>query len=359
MNGEMKDTSASYKNVKIIQPGDIEGLVGVCSATGVNLMIYGEAGSGKSQIIQGLANENREIVTLGAASLSEEALIGIPYISEQNGLKQIKYSVPEWLTRVEAAKNKSVILFIDEFNLATSEVKNNLQILLTDRALPNHPAKKLGANVVIVAATNSVSESYGASANFYGSELTAPMLTRFISVRLVNSVDNYFGGYIASLRERGEFKNIESVLGERAAKFFECVREDFRQFWHKNNGVSGVCPRSVMNFFKMCEYAAGNGDLSLATAKFYADVATGVTLSHTGWCEFATPTSDPEPEKAKERDIMEIIMDCTSEIDLDAIQRSITQGRNAGTKKSVRALIAIKMRRAELEEQRKKEAKEA
>lgn len=274
----MNNVSSSYENLQIVQTTEVRELVNECLACGTNLLIYGEAGCGKSTIIESL-NDEYNIVQLGAASLCEEAINGIPVYDSTT--KTTPYAKPEWLIKVlnfhAADPDKPIVLFIDELTLARPEVMNSLQILLTARALPTHPYDKLPDNCVIVSATNTVQETTE------GYELSRPLKTRFMTVRMQNTPDNFMR-YVESIAD-DKLPHLKKTLGDdRFAQFLRDTVGDFKEHWCDNTTFYGTNPRTIMNFYKSCDYAAKRYDtLSQTDASRRAERCTGHKLTRFNW----------------------------------------------------------------------------
>lgn len=275
----MNNATKSYDGLQIVQATEIPELVEESLACGTNLLIYGEAGCGKSTIIEGLADKYN-IVQLGAASLCEEAINGIPVYDAAS--KATPYAKPEWLIKVQqnhaADPDKPQVLFIDELTLARPEVMNSLQILLTARALPTHPNDKLPDNLVIVSATNTVAETTE------GYELSRPLKTRFMTVRMTNSPENFMR-YVQTVAD-DKLPNLKEKLGDRFEQFLHDTIGDFSEHWCDNTEFYGTNPRTIMNFFKSCDYAIKKNDrLAPSDASKRAERCTGHKLTRFNWAD--------------------------------------------------------------------------
>ena len=274
----MNNTSKSYEGLQIVQATDIRDLVDECLACNINLLIYGEPGCGKSSIIEGLATEYN-VIMLGCASLCEEAINGIPVYD--SATKTTPYAKPEWLIKMQqhhaTEPDKPIVLFLDEITLARPEVANSIQILLTDRALPTHPDDKLPDNCVIVSATNTVADTTE------GFELSRPLKTRFMTVRMVNTPDN-FKRYVMSIAG-DKLPNLLNGMGEERFKtFLNDTISDFSMHWCDNTEFYGTNPRTIMNFYKSCDYAiAKTGHLSATEATRKAERTTGHKITKFNW----------------------------------------------------------------------------
>lgn len=284
------DASNSYNELKVINANDVRDLIAQCLSCKQNLLIYGEPGCGKSAIVEGLAREGEyNLVQLGAASLCEEAINGFP--TKDDATNQVKYTIPEWLAKImeyhDREPEKAIILFIDELTLAAPEVMNSLQILLTARALPMHASLPLPDNVVIVSATNTAEDSNE------GTELSRPLKTRFVTVRMVNTPDNYREYILAKVAAGELLQNVIAKIGEeRTRQFIADAIEDFREHWCDNSKFYGTNPRTIMNFFNACDYAAKtNEEFTPAMESNIAEMTVGHKTATTNWVSGEKPAA--------------------------------------------------------------------
>ena len=350
MNGSDR-MSRSYEQLEIIKANEVPELVEQCLASGVNLLIYGEPGCGKSSIIEELADTaGYGLVELGAASMCEEMVNGIP--ARDTATNKITYAVPEWLERIinmhESEPDKKVILFIDELTLAAPEVKNSLQILLTARYVPTHPDKKLPDNVVIVSATNTAEDSTD------GEELSRPLKTRFMSVRMTNTPADY-KVYLKSIVEE-KLPNIYAVLGDRTEQFIDDIINDLSEHWCDNSKFYGTNPRTIMNALKMCNYLAGQtSTLEPQQVSSVFQRNTGHRLSTTTWVSHEAVKE--AARKASIRASSELIpsdevLQAMSEYELSSLLETVEHSKLASTKAGVAAMLKINV----LINQRKRQA---
>ena len=352
MNDNTNRMSSSYEQLEIVKAGDIEGLVEQCLASDVNLLIYGEPGCGKSSIIESLAKQkDYYLVQLGCASLCEEMINGIPV--RDTATNKVTYAMPEWLDRI--LKNhaehpeKPQILFLDELTLAAPEVMNSIQILLTAGLIPTHPESPLPANVVIVSATNTAEDSNE------GTELSRPLKTRFMSVRMTNSPAEY-RAYLNTIVD-DKLSNIKSVLGDRTGRFLDDVVNDLSEHWCDNTKFYGTNPRTIMNFLKMCNYVAGEkGELNPEEVSTISKRTTGHRLVTTSWvsAEAAEQALRTASIKASSTIIPDdSVINRMSEMELASLLNTIENSKVANVRAGIEAMIKINVRMKQL--QREKE----
>ena len=336
----------SYDELSIIKASDIRDLVGECLATKTNLLIYSEPGCGKSTIIEAMADEYF-VVQLGAASLCEEMINGIPV--HNAATNTINYDKPDWLIRIQANAesdpDKPQILFIDELTLARPEVMNSLQLLLTARSVPTHPNDKLPDNVVIVSATNTAEDTNE------GCELSRPLKTRFVTVRMTNTPSDY-KQYVMGIAS-DVMPDIEKLLGtERLEKFVSDTINDASEHWCDNTKFYGTNPRTLMNYFKVCNYRA---KVAENFTPRMADEISKRTIGHgivtTNWANLSSDTTSkvvvPQERKDNLPTTQDILM-ITDVDELNALRRQILNSPKGTTKKAVEAVIKINQRVIEL-----------
>ena len=129
----------------------------------MNPMFTGDAGLGKSQIVQQWVAKQREtnpsfgFVDLRIAYLEAPDLIGFPETAaDKNGVARTMHRLPEfWPTEGEG------LIFLEEPNRGTTGVMNCLMQLLTDRKVHNY---SLPPGWIIAAAVNPDSSEYDVNA---------------------------------------------------------------------------------------------------------------------------------------------------------------------------------------------------
>lgn len=339
----MNNPTKSYESLQIVQATDIRELVDECLACNINLLIYGEPGCGKSAIIEGFAPDYN-VVQLGAASLCEEAINGIPVYD--SATKTTPYAKPQFLIDIQqmhaTEPNKPIVLFIDELTLARPEVANSLQILLTARALPTHPNDKLPDNCVIVSATNTVADTTE------GFELSRPLKTRFMTVRMVNTPDT-FKRYVKSIAG-DKLPNLCKALGDDFETFINDTVGDFAEHWCDNTEFYGTNPRTIMNFYKACDYCASKkGVLLRSDAAERAERTVGHKLVTFHWSGDATVT---RANGANALPTKEAIVAMSLD-ELYQVSRTLATSTRATTVPVIKTMCAISERIKMLEEEKK------
>lgn len=163
------------------------------------LLIRGEAGIGKSQVVKQFADENNyhfEDLRLGNQEIGD--LIGIPVTYEDKTV----WTKPIWLDRM-LNTDKRCLLFLDELNRAQVDVKNAALQLVLDKAIHQHILPK---NTLIVAAINP-SDSDG---NYQVDDLDTALLDRFLLIDAEADVKDWI--------EYGKEKGLSKVVLDFIAK---------------------------------------------------------------------------------------------------------------------------------------------
>lgn len=125
----------------------------LCVATKRPVFIWGSPGIGKSSVVEQFAfSVGMECVTLLGSQLVPEDLIGIPQISKNdNGQSVSRFIPPSMIVR-----NKPFVLFLDELNLASSEVRKAFYSLILDQRVGEYVLPK---GSIIISAGNRASDS--------------------------------------------------------------------------------------------------------------------------------------------------------------------------------------------------------
>ena len=227
----------------------VPSLVALCRKSKNNLLVVGNPGVGKSQVIGSLANEHCKVTMLTGSSTYEETANGIPRDNKET--KRQDYTRPEWFVNMlewadeHTDEEDYQVLFIDEFNTADPQVLKTFLSILTERKIPTQP-EPLPEHVVMVAAMNPCSQNEG-------EELIRPMASRFITVEAESTIDSY-RRYITG--EQSESTPIFELLpdaepldvGRIEGYLDQIVAED----WHKfePGDYHEINPRSMSNFFR-------------------------------------------------------------------------------------------------------------
>lgn len=109
------------------------------------VLLRGRHGIGKSTVVyQYATQQNMEVVERRASQMTEGDLVGLPTIENNS----TKFNPPDWF---KAACDRPVVLFLDEVDRATLEVRQGIFELTDSRKLNGH---KLHDDTLIFAAVN-------------------------------------------------------------------------------------------------------------------------------------------------------------------------------------------------------------
>ena len=109
------------------------------------VLLRGRHGIGKSTVVyQYAAQQNMEVVERRASQMTEGDLVGLPSIEANS----TRFNPPDWF---KAACDRPVVLFLDEVDRATLEVRQGIFELTDSRKLNGH---KLHDDTLIFAAVN-------------------------------------------------------------------------------------------------------------------------------------------------------------------------------------------------------------
>jgi hypothetical protein len=116
------------------------------------IILRGRHGIGKSEIVYQIERElsyTNGVIERRASQMTEGDLMGLPSVSERKGTTSVtKWNPPDWF---KEACDSGVLLFLDEIDRATPEVRQGIFELTDSRKLNGHT---LHEDTVIVAAVN-------------------------------------------------------------------------------------------------------------------------------------------------------------------------------------------------------------
>lgn len=157
-------------------------------STGEVPLVVGESGIGKTALVKKLAKENNwSLVVIDGNLLKEGEIGGLPTIEsykviDSNGFeiekKTTVYAVHNRLREIdeEIAKERTVLLFIDEINRCEHTVQQELMNLILNREINGY---KLHEDVKILAAMNP-SSKYGSDFDYQVVDMDAAQENRFV-----------------------------------------------------------------------------------------------------------------------------------------------------------------------------------
>lgn len=224
-----------------------------------NVLIVGDPGVGKSQVIGGMADENTKVTMMTGSSTIEEYVNGIPTPDEKDGIRVLKYVAPEWLadmvlwSRQRKADGKDAgrqVLFLDEFNTADPQVLKTFLTILTERRIPTLGIE-LPEETVIVAAMNPQDQNEG-------EPLIRPMASRFMTLRVSSTIDTYkaylkgeeasISGKLPTCHDKEHPLDVATKLS-----YSDNISKKEWQNFNEDEGHE-INPRSLSNFFRALEW---------------------------------------------------------------------------------------------------------
>lgn len=150
-----------------------------------NILIVGNPGVGKSQVIEAMRSDKCKVTTMTGSSTIEEYVNGIPQVNTTTNI--LEYIEQKWFKEMEDFANEcpdgKQILFLDEFNTADPQVLKTFLTILAERRIPTLN-KDIPENVVIVAAMNPNDQNDT-------ERLIRPMASRFMVLEAVSTIDTY------------------------------------------------------------------------------------------------------------------------------------------------------------------------
>lgn len=272
-----------------------------------NVLIVGDPGVGKSQVIGGMAGENCKVTMMTGSSTIEEYVNGIPTpqsttMPDGKELPTLKYVAPQWLAemivwQIDHPTGRQV-LFLDEFNTADPQVLKTFLTILTERRIPTI-GLELPENTVIVAAMNPQDQNEG-------EPLIRPMASRFMTLQITSTLDTYkaylkgqdtcLSGKLPTILEQ------PSTLDPAAKVAF--VNSISTKEWGNYDEKSGheINPRSMSNFFRALEYVKDQPAMSPNLSRAFLGVGlTFPDLSHAVEQKVQPKTKNGVPYLTKEQ----------------------------------------------------------
>lgn len=256
-------------------------IIQLAHASKNNVLVVGDPGVGKSQVIGGMASETCRVVSMTGSSTIEEYINGIPQVAVREGsrkIKQLEYIPSKWLAdMVLYARDNPThtqILFIDEFNTADPQVLKTFLTILTERRIPTCDIE-LPKNVVIVAAMNPQDQNEG-------EPLIRPLASRFLVVQVRSSIAQYskfISGKPNSLLHT-DMKLLDKAEPLDIEKMCEMVRSVSSDDWSKFDYGSyhEINPRSFDNFFRALSWCEDKK----TCAPLISKAALGINIDYPG-----------------------------------------------------------------------------
>ena len=167
--------------------------------------IIGTEGIGKSDLVRGFAMKNNYAYAEITCSLMQEGDLAMPYIVDG----EVHYAINKIITKIceEAEKKERGILFLDEFNRASSQVQSELMNLVLQRSIVGYD---LAGNVSIILAMNPSSDMEGYEATDYTVSFSdAAILGRLCNLDMVPNLNEWVSyGQKKVISEDGTEKDV-------------------------------------------------------------------------------------------------------------------------------------------------------
>lgn len=194
-----------------------------CFDTKRPVFLWGPPGIGKSELIEGIADEmNALVIDLRLGQMEPTDLRGIPYYNKDNN--NMDWAPPVDLPNQELAdKYDNIVLFLDELTSGAPSVQAAAYQLVLNRKIGNYD---LPDNVVIVAAGNRESDK-GVTYR-----MPTPLANRFIHLELRVDFDSWVDWAV-------ENKIHKDVVG-----YLTFAKGDLYDFDAKNSSRAFATPRS-------------------------------------------------------------------------------------------------------------------
>ena len=162
--------------------GTIDAL-GVCIALRIPVVLWGAPGTGKSSLVQGIADQLGVPCEVVISSVREPSdFAGLPVVLDG----QVSFAPPRWAQRLAAAGEG--VLFLDELTTAPPAVQAALLRVVLDRVVGD---LALPDAVAIVAAANPPEQASD------GWDLSAPLANRFVHLDWRTSAASFASGLLA------------------------------------------------------------------------------------------------------------------------------------------------------------------
>lgn len=217
-----------------------------------NILIVGNPGVGKSQVLESMRSEKVNLITMTGSSTIEEYVNGIPQVEEESTGRVLEYISPKWFKEMEdwsaAHKDGYQILFLDEFNTADPQVLKTFLTILAERRIPTLN-KSLPENVVLVAAMNPNDQNDT-------EKLIRPMASRFMVLEVESTLDSYdrylTGKETPSIFKDEKFDNEKPVTtAQKQAILSQIAESEWNVYSSKDEAqYHEINPRSMSALFR-------------------------------------------------------------------------------------------------------------
>ena len=221
-----------------------------------NILIVGNPGIGKSQVIEAMRSDKCKVTTMTGSSTIEEYVNGIPQPVDTPNGKVLEYITPTWFKEMEdfARENPDgmQVFLLDEFNTADPQVLKTFLTVLAERRIPTLN-KSIPEQVVIVAAMNPNDQNDT-------ERLIRPMASRFMVLNAVSTMDSY-REYLRGEEQDSFLKNLisekvdELTVEQKEALLDQISNEDWNTYQEQGDeSYHEINPRSFSAFVRALEH---------------------------------------------------------------------------------------------------------
>lgn len=215
-----------------------------------NILLVGNPGVGKSQVIESMRNDKTKITTMTGSSTIEEYVNGIPQVNKETNC--LEYVEQKWFKEMEQFEKENPdglqILFLDEFNTADPQVLKTFLTILAERRIPTLN-KTLPEQVVIVAAMNPNDQNDT-------ERLIRPMASRFMVLEAVSTKETYAdfirGNSRPSILDGKISDDYKEITEGQKLALLEQIADDEWNTYSEigNKSYHEINPRSFTNFLR-------------------------------------------------------------------------------------------------------------
>lgn len=176
--------SATKKTARIetlaLKPSEVSAVIRHMADRQVSMFLWGPPGISKSSVCKQMAAEmGMEFIDVRLSQMDPTDLRGIPYPTEENGVKGMRWSAPLVLPR---DPNSRAVILLDEFNSAAPSVQAAAYQLVLDRALGEY---KVPEGCMIIAAGNRETDK---GITF---RMPTPIANRFVHIEMRADFDDW------------------------------------------------------------------------------------------------------------------------------------------------------------------------
>lgn len=315
-----------------------------------NILIVGNPGVGKSQVLESMRSEKVNLVTMTGSSTIEEYVNGIPQVEGEGMKKVLEYISPKWFQEMEEWNEKEEhkggyqILFLDEFNTADPQVLKTFLTILAERRIPTLN-KSLPDNVVLVAAMNPNDQNDT-------EKLIRPMASRFMVLQAESTIETYrrflSGTESQSILSKEKMDDVvELTVAQKTAILAQIAETDWNKYDSKDdNQYHEINPRSMSAFFRALEVVKDRKFLTPRLSQAFI----GKKVS---WVENAEAVAEERAKKMKDGKILptaEELEGMTTEALQDYLEQLSASNTQDNSKRACRLNIMEILEKRQTEE---------